>query len=198
MVRLRNRCPLVLAFVAACWALPGDAQIRRCVGPDGDMIYTDRECADVGATERPAPSVHSPVYGGKSWARGCARSMPDLIHEVTAAIDSRDVNRLAGVYNWTGMSNRSGYAVMGRLDDIASRPLVGISAILPTPSISLGADGGVSLSGAVAARDYPRASVDRTPIALRIDQTLRDSITPSHTTFGLRRHMGCWWITLQG
>src|SRR3546814_1003524 len=63
--------PLVLALVAALWALPGEAQIRRCVGPDGDTIYTDRTCADVGATERPAPSVHSPVYGGKSWARGC-------------------------------------------------------------------------------------------------------------------------------
>src|SRR3546814_1628982 len=79
--------PLVLALVAALWALPGEAQIRRCVGPDGDTIYTDRTCADVGATERPAPSVHSPVYGGKSWARGCSRSLRDLVFEVTAAID---------------------------------------------------------------------------------------------------------------
>lgn len=188
--------PLALSLAAACWALPGEAQIRRCVGPDGDMIYTDRDCADVGATERPVPSVRSPVFGGKPWARGCARSVPDLVHEVTSAIDSRDVNRLAGVYNWTGMSNRTGYAVMGRLDAIANRPLVGVSAVLPTPGISLGADGGVALSGAVAATDYPRATVDRTPIALRVDQTLPDSITPSQTTFGLRRHMGCWWITL--
>src|SRR3546814_3013525 len=123
--------PLVLALVAVLWSLPGEAQIRRCSGPYGDTIYTDRTCADVGATERPAPSVHSPVYGGKAWARGCSRSLRDLVFEVTAAIDSRDVNRLAAVYNWTGMSNRNGYAVLGRLDGIAKRPLLEVSAVLP-------------------------------------------------------------------
>lgn len=189
--------PLVLALVAALWALPGEAQIRRCVGPDGDTIYTDRTCADVGATERPAPSVHSPVYGGKSWARGCSRSLRDLVFEVTAAIDSRDVNRLAAVYNWTGMSNRNGYAVLGRLDVIANRPLLDVSAVLPAPRLSVDAGGGMTVSGAVDPQDYPGATVIRKgPVALRVEQTLSNGSTPSRTTFGLRRHMGCWWIVL--
>src|SRR3546814_12848829 len=79
--------PLVLALVAALWALPGEAQIRRCVGPDGDTIYTDSTCADVGATERPAPSVHSPAYGGKSWSRGCSRSLRAQVFEVPAGTE---------------------------------------------------------------------------------------------------------------
>ena len=32
--------------------------------------------------------------------------------------------------------------------------------------------------------------------ALRVVQTLRNSATPSNTTFGLRRSYNCFWITL--
>ena len=194
------RCPclavLALLVAALAWPSRGDAQIKRCTAPDGQVIFTDRSCVDVGGVDRPAPSVHSPVYGGKAYARGCSRGMGDLIHEVTAAIDSRDVNRLAGVYNWAGMSNRTAYAVLGRLDAIANRPLLDVSPILPTPRLSLEADGDVTISGDVNAQAYPQATVHRTPIALRVEQTLANGSTPSRTVFGLRRHMGCWWITL--
>src|SRR3546814_8230362 len=137
------------------------------------------------------------VYGGKSWARGCSRSLRDLVFEVTAAIDSRDVNRLAAVYNWTGMSNRNGYAVLGRLDVIANRPLLDVSAVLPAPRLSVDAGGGMTVSGAVDPQDYPGATVIRKgPVALRVEQPLSNGSTPYSTTFGLRRHMGCWRIVL--
>lgn len=184
-------------LAALLWPQRGDAQIRRCTRPDGEVVFTDRSCDDVGGTDRPQPSVHSPTYGGKPWARGCSRNLRDLVYEVRAAIESRDVNRLAGVYNWTGMSSRNGYAVLGRLDLIANRPLVGVSAVMPEPRLSVDADGGMVVSGAVDPRDYPDAKIVRsTPVALRVDQVLSNGSTPSHTTFGLRRHMGCWWIVL--
>jgi hypothetical protein len=197
-MRLRISWLLALACATGVlWPAGVDAQIRRCTAPDGQVIFTDRACADVGGTDRPAPAVHSPVYGGKAYARGCSRSLRDLIFEVTAAIDSRDVNRLAGVYNWTGMSNRSGYAVLGRLDAIANRPLVDVSAILPAPQLSVDAGGDMTVSGAVDARAYPGATVvRRSPVALRVEQTLANGSTPSRTVFGLRRHMGCWWVVL--
>ena len=161
------------------------------------MVFTDRDCEDVGGTDRPQPSVHSPTYGGKPWARGCSRSLRALVNEITAAIESRDVNRLAGVYNFTGMSSRSGYAVLGRLDLIANRPLLGVSAVMPAPQLSVDADGAMVVSGAVQAEDYPGAKiVKRTPIAVRVDQTLANGTTATRTTFGLRQHMGCWWIVL--
>jgi hypothetical protein len=196
-MRFRISCLSLLVFAAAtAWPPRGDAQIRRCTAPDGQVVFTDRACVDVGGSERAMSSVHSPVFGGKAYARGCSRSMRDLIFEVTAAIDSRDVNRLAGVYNWTGMSNRNGYAVLARLDAVANRPLVDVSAILPEPHLSLDADGGMTVSGNVDAQAYPQATVQRTPVALRIEQTLSNGSTPSRTVFGLRRNMGCWWITL--
>lgn len=34
----------------------------------------------------------------------------------------------------------------------------------------------------------------RLPTGLRLEQTLRNSTTPSRTVFGLRRHLDCWWI----
>jgi hypothetical protein len=188
----------VVALAAALlWPLRGDAQIRRCTRPDGEVVFTDRDCTDVGGQARPAPAMHSPVYGGKAYARGCSRSLRDLIFEVTASIESRDVNRLAAVYNWTGMSNRNGYAVLGRLDTIANRPLLDVSAVLPAPQLSMEADGGMTVSGAVDAQDWPGATVvRRSPVALRVEQTLSNGSTPSRTMFGLRRHMGCWWIVL--
>ncbi|HVI58748.1 MAG TPA: hypothetical protein VM619_07715 [Luteimonas sp.] len=196
-MRLRACCLIALAFAAAlsCPAR-ADAQIRRCTAPDGQVIFTDRACADVGGTDRPAPAVHSPVYGGKPWARGCQRSLRDLVFEVTTSIDSRDTNRLAGVYDWNGMSNRSGYAVLGRLDAIANRPLLDVSPVLPDPQLRMDAEGGVTVSG-VDAQALPGATVvRRAPVALRLEQTLSNGSTPSRTVFGLRRRMGCWWITL--
>lgn len=193
-------CCLLAALACAAgalWPARADAQIQRCTRPDGEVVFTDRACADVGGVARPKPSVQSPVYGGKTWARGCSRSLRDLIFEVTAAIDSRDVNRLAAVYNWTGMSNRNGYAVLGRLDVIANRPLLDVSAVMPAPRLSVDAGGGMTVSGAVDPEDYPGATVvRRRPVALRVEQTLANGSTPSRTMFGLRRHMGCWWIVL--
>src|SRR3546814_11855589 len=95
------------------------------------------------------------------------------------------------------MSNRNGYSVLGRLDVIANRPLLDVSAVLPAPRLSVDAGGGMTVSGAVDPQDYPGATVIRKgPVALRVEQTLSNRSTPSRTTFGLRRHMGCWWIVL--
>ncbi|TDK27351.1 hypothetical protein E2F46_03940 [Luteimonas aestuarii] len=35
----------------------------------------------------------------------------------------------------------------------------------------------------------------RVPYALQVDQTLAGGNTPSRTVFGLRRHLGCWWVS---
>jgi hypothetical protein len=196
-MRFRPRCLLALAFAAALpWSTGAHAQIRRCTAPDGQVIFTDRACADVGGADRPAPAVHSPVYGGKAWARGCSRSLRDLVFEVTTAIDSRDTNRLAAVYDWNGMSSRSGYAVLGRLDTIANRPLLDVNPVLPDPQLRMDAEGGFTVSG-VDAQALPDATVvRRAPVALRVEQTLANGSTPARTVFGLRQRMGCWWITL--
>ena len=78
------------------------AQVRRCTGPDGSTIFTDRRCADIGGVERlpqaarPARGSRNPIAAAaratcRTW---CSRSPPPSIRS--------DANRLASVYHWTG------------------------------------------------------------------------------------------------
>jgi len=187
---------LLLSLVAAGWHARADAQIRRCTGTDGNSIFTDRKCNDVGATDSvPRGAGTAPAIGGKAYARGCSRNIRDLIFELTAAIDSRDTNRLAGLYNWPGMSNNGGYAILSRLDTMANRPLVDISPVLPSPQLSLDADGHATVTGDIDP-GIAGATVRRAPVALRVVQTTSSRGDAASTVFGLRKYMGCWWLVL--
>src|SRR5688572_27073495 len=127
--------PVLLVLLLAClWRpAPVAAEVRRCETPSGAVIFTDRKCTDVGATERmphAGAATAARVYRG-----GCARNLQDLVFEITTAIDAQDANRLAGVYHWAGMSGTAGYQLWSRLDAIARRPLVDIVPVMPsTPS----------------------------------------------------------------
>lgn len=183
----------ITAFVPT----PATAQIRRCTTPDGGTVFTDRSCDSLGAVEaRPQADGDSGGPAALRYRGGCSRRLQDLVSEVTAAIDARDTNRLARSYHWVGMSHSNGYAVIERLDRITQRPLLNIAALRPARTVVASP---VSLP--LAASDGQAATpatppAPRRPVALRIDQAQADGITPSTTTFGLRRHMDCWWISL--
>lgn len=207
-------CTLALLLSAAwAWPRPAEAQIRRCVLPNGDTVYTDRGCDTVGGVDRlaRAPAAVSGAEAKAGYRGGCARNVQDLVFQITAAIDAHDGNRLAGVYHWTGMSGSTGYSVLERLDRIAQRPLVDIVPVMAAapapepattpaepPADAAEAGGEPQTSGDASAPPdpnyYPQTSVRRTPVALRVEQTLANGSTPSHTVFGLIRHFGCWWI----
>ena len=181
----------LLLLVAACAApRTAHAQIHRCVTAEGQAIFTDRRCVDVGATEQAPPPQQPKALGatGLRVYRGCSHTLQDLVFEITSAVDANDVNRLAGVYHWVGMSQGASVGVMDRLESVVRRPLVDIVPV----------SGGPPDDGAVpAATDEPTpAPVRRAPVALRLEQTRADSATPSPTVFGLRRYLGCWWISL--
>lgn len=181
MPRLTLPGLLLLALAAAAfWPLPTHAQVRRCTATDGTAIYTDRQCADIGAVERlPRDSRRG---AARLYRSTCSRNLQDLLYELTTSIDTQDVNRLAGIYHWSGMSTRSGYAVMSRLDAIVKRPLVDIIPVM---------------SGNPDEDDYyAQTTVRRRPVALRIEQTLANGSTPSRTVLSLRRNFGCWWVSL--
>lgn len=192
---------LAVTLTGAPAIAPAYAQsINRCTGADGTTIYTDRRCSDVGAVSTPqrgaAPGPAPRAY------RGCPRNVQDLMHEVSTAIDSRDVNRLAGVYHFAGVSHRSGHNVMDRLEVIVQRPLVRIvpvQAAAPAPSPVPAAAPDYTTSTFPPQSPPPlatAAAARRRPVALRLEQTVGDRITPRSTVLGLRRHMGCWWVSL--
>jgi|SRR5690606_17738950 len=227
MFRPSHACALLLLLSApALYAPPAQAQIRRCVAADGTHLYTDRACADIGASER-LPRQHPQSAAGSPVRRDCSRRLQDLVFELTAAIDSRDVNRLAGVYHWPGTSSRSGYAIMARLDAIVNRPLVDISPLRPpapeplarpappqptqlpsgvlvwrtpartgappAPDAGTGADTGPATRRPEPGRE---AHAQGPPTGLVLDQTAANQATPLQTVFSLRRHLGCWWVSL--
>lgn len=200
---------LALSFFLLPWLYPqhASAQVRRCVMPDGRSIFTDRACADIGAVER-LPQPEASNGASRAYRGGCARSLQDLVYEMTTAIDARDANRLASIYHWAGMSGSGGYAIWSRLDAVANRPLVDIAPVMPgtpepEPVIVDGEVRGIGTRAPVGHTDnaattdgdlYPQTTVRRAPIGLRVEQTLGRSSTPSRTVFGLTRHFGCWWI----
>lgn len=177
--------PLLLLPLLACsalWALPAQAQVRRCTAAGGGEIYTDRRCQDIGASERvPRAAAGAAV---RFYRGGCARNLQDLIYELTAAIDSGDANRVAGVFDWAGVSSGSGYALMNRLDTLARRPLVDVQPVYPATADAQNGD------------PYAQATLRRAPIGLRLEQTLGNGSTPVRTLLGLRRYLGCLWVRL--
>ncbi len=183
---------IVLLAIAALPVQPAAAQVRTCVGTDGGLVYTDRQCVDIGASERLArPSA---MTGASTRLhRGCARSLQDLVYELGNAIQSSDVNQLAGVYDWAGMSTANGYRLMTRLDAIAKRPLVDVQ-----PMYSGGSDPYadiVEFNAETGELITPPARKPRL-VGLRVEQTLANGSTPSRTVFGLRQYQGCWWVRL--
>lgn len=186
--RILLPCVLALAALAGI-ALPSvaGAEVRRCMLPNGQTLYTDRRCADLGAVERRAPAeAHGTTASTRIYRAGCARNFQDLLYELATAIDSRDVNRLAALYHWPGMSATPALRVMRQLDAIVQRPLVDIVPILAaTP------DDGDEYDGY-----YVQTTARRPPVGLRLEQTLANGTTPSRTILGLRRHMECWWVSL--
>lgn len=200
--RRRARPTVAIAIAISAWiALPAapdgvpqaQAQVRRCTTADGGTVFTDRLCSEVDAEERiprDEPGATPRPYRG-----GCARTLQDLIYQVSSAIDARDANRLATTYHWAGMSTRTGYAVIGQLDRIVQRSLVDITALRPATQVVVVERPGIS-APILDGDYYAQTARNRKPTALRIDQMLPDGITPSRTIFGLRQHMDCWWITL--
>jgi len=183
----------LLCCVALAWPACAHAQVHKCTMPDGRPLYTDQKCEALGATERaPDPPNAAGNTGTPNSARlyrgGCSRTLQDLVFELTSAVDAGDPNRLSSLYHWVGVSDSTANAVMDRLDSIARRPLLDISPISAEPAEDTTITPG--------AADVPRTTVRRPPVGLRLEQTLANGVTPSHTVLGLRRHFGCWWISL--
>lgn len=223
MPAARRVAALLLLLAAAC-AWPAHAQIRRCATAEGGHVYTDRACSDIGATER-APRQAATAASGRLIRRDCSRNVQDLVFELTAAIDTKDVNRLAGIYHWPGTSTRTAYAIMGRLDTIVNRPLIDITPLQPPPPLPTAPTPATDplawrtapaaataqnpaatdppldaeepgIPDAVRAAAARQQQVRRAPTGLMLDQTVANRITPLQTVFSLRRHLGCWWVSL--
>jgi hypothetical protein len=190
------RIALAILLLLAC-ALPSravQAQVRQCIDGDGAISYTDRKCEDIGAAERPASQAVIGMPGQRVHRGGCSRSVQDLVYALGSAIQSGDANQVAGVYDWAGMSTADGYRLMARLEAIAKRPLVDVQPMYSGGANEFGDDiiEFDDETGAVVSKPQRKPRL----IGLRVEQTLANGTTPVRTVFGLRQHLGCWWVRL--
>ena len=167
-----------LLLPAAAWVPSAGAQVRQCQGPAGDTVFTDRSCDDVGAVA----AVPGATVTDRRILNGCARNVRELVWEVSTAIDRGDVNRLAGVYHWTGISGSSGNSIMERLQGVVARPLLHVTPVVHRPP-----------PRAWSVLDDGRRPEAAAPVALQLDQLHPDGGS-SRTTFDLREHFGCVWL----
>ncbi|PPU78020.1 hypothetical protein [Xanthomonas cucurbitae] len=171
-------------------------EIRRCVTPDGQTLFTDRRCEDVGAATRAPPAL--PRQGNTAPYRdGCPRRLSELVSLLQAAVDSRDVNRLSSLYLWSDQSDAAANQVLRRLEAIVQRPLLDIVPMYPQTDAPTGDAGGAaatpSLDGSTI--DAPRPAPTRPrPWGLRLEQNLASG-TPARSVLRLRRQYNCFWVT---
>jgi hypothetical protein len=184
----------VFLLLACAYVGDAEAQVRQCIGVDGTLVYTDRRCEDIGGVDRPVSQAPMGIQPRGFYRGGCSKSVQDLAYSLGNAIQSGDVNQVAGVYDWAGMSTANGYRLMARLEAIAKRPLVDVQPMYSGGANEYGYDivEFDEETGAVLAKPPRKPRL----IGLRVEQTLANGTTPSRTVFGLRQHLGCWWVRL--
>jgi hypothetical protein len=140
---------LVAAALGLGAASAGATGITRCTGPDGAAVYTDANCASLGAQETPMPTTLlrtlareandampgaakspvelgqlRPVAGDANGRRprsyaGCPRTPEELDAAFQESVASGDVNELAAIYDWTDVSGRQSRELLRRLEQIS-------------------------------------------------------------------------------
>lgn len=190
--------PLISLLAIGLPAIPKVAYaqaVQRCTTLSGETVYSDKRCEDIGAMDR-LPQVASGGSSGSGgiYRAGCSRTLSDLVYQITAAVENKDVNRLASVYQWTDVSNATANRILDKLQAVVDRPLVDIVPVRPAPPPIVDQNGVVIDDNSDGY--YPQTTVRQRPIGLRLEQTLRNGRTPSRTVFGLRRSYNCFWISL--
>lgn len=190
-------CLLLAPLCLAPRALAAD--INKCVSPSGAVTYTDRRCEDIGAT---AALMRSQGGTGMPNARmHCSRNVQELMTQLSYALQTGDPNRVAELYHWTGASTRSGYGVMDRLASISGRQLMDIQVSYrqpPPPEPLMDAQGlplSVLEQSALQAESQAMQPPRMQPVGLRVQQIATNQQVV-YTNFGLRRNIGCWFISL--
>ena len=113
---------LVLLALPLCAI--ANAEINRCVAPDGVLVFTDQSCEALGIAERGnAPIPRRRVGAASKLSVGCAARSPEGLRvAVIDAMDRRDFNALAGLYNFDGRSRQTAAGVVRRLERMARQP----------------------------------------------------------------------------
>ena len=174
LVAIPSRSPKAMAATVQ----PQPQSIHRCIGRDGEPVFTAKPCADESLVMAPALAGSAAPAGPSMHV--CPQSPQALRDRVALALQERDVNKLAGLMLWNGDTQHDAVDVLRRLAALVRQPVDGL-ALAPAS-----ADVPASASVTAPAR---MASVAGGPLQLSI--TAEDG---SSTVFALSDSGGCWWL----
>jgi Domain of unknown function (DUF4124) len=153
-------------------------EIHRCVGSNGNPVFSDQPCTSQDATPAVAVAAVAATAANAPGAPAavpilCATSTADLRRAVAEAFATKDANRLSGLVLWNG------YSGQGAIADIQS-----LSALLRQTLLDFGAPDARQENGEPAANH-----------GLLVRTTSSDgSGAPMDTHFGVVRQAGCLWL----
>ncbi len=187
--------PYWLLLLLLCLPLGARAQdgIHRCVGADGNPVFTDQPCAALNATpvaspaRDSAPTTTAPIAPATPAPVSCATTVADLRQSVLDAFSTRDPNRLAGLMLWGGYGQQSVVADIRSLGGLMQRPLLGVGQ----------ADDDSADTPASSGSAPPAPPNDERQLVVR---TAADdgSGQPRETRFDVVRRSGCLWLRGRG
>lgn len=163
------------------------AQVYRCIGAHGEPVYSGQPCdgTPVGA-QRDAAAGQARIFGNV-----CPATPEALRRAINDAFQDHDVNLMAGLILWRGVSQGSARATLRSLADWLDQPLAGIAsvfAIVP-PSTGYGPEPPYS-AGAPAA--VATSAPPPVPIGFQVSTGGGNGGTRD---FGITESGGCWWLT---
>ena len=79
---------LILAACAAFLAVPAQAQLFKCKGPDGKIVYSDQRCESKAEVAPVAPGVKNDAHGVEQRAREEKEAAAKKAAELDAAADA--------------------------------------------------------------------------------------------------------------
>jgi hypothetical protein len=182
---MRWLSPWLCLILLVC-AAPAAAQtaIHRCVGADGNALFTDQPCSALQAT--PLKPVAQPDSTAVPLL--CAASLGALKQGVAEAFANHDANRMAGLMLWNGYGHGAAVA------DIRS-----LAAMMRESLLDFGRPGESMAATAVPGLDAPAGTAG--PVApapgdrLVLHTTGSDgSGKPHELRFTIVRRSGCLWL----
>jgi Domain of unknown function (DUF4124) len=184
---------VLLALLALSTSAAAQDAIHRCVGADGNPLFTDQPCAALHAMPVSAaqdstnvqvpPGAALPINAAPPPVL-CAASLGELRQSVLEAFASHNPNRLAGLMLW------GGYGRDAVVADIRS-----MTALMQRPLLDVDEDDG----------DAPPAAPDTVSMPPPAERQIvirtagnDGSGAPHETHFDVVRRSGCLWLRNSG
>jgi hypothetical protein len=194
------RSVALLCLILLVRAAPVAAQnpIHRCIGANGNPLFTDQPCVALQATSvapAVAASAGNPPAGPAPVL--CAANLGELRQSVIDAFASRDANRLAGLMLWGGYGRGAAIADIRSLGALMKQPLLDLGPANDPASGS--SDPPAPAPAPASSTDSPDPDPPGTrPTAgnqLVLHTAGSDgSGTPHELRFDIVRRAGCLWL----